>query len=78
MKRIISLVWLMAALLMLLAGCGAPRVTLTVLAGSELQDLEPLLPLIERQTGVRLKMEYTGTLTGVEKLLGGAPYDLAS
>ena len=48
-----------------------------MLAGSELQDLEPLFPQIERETGVRLKMEYTGTLTGAEKLLGGADYDLA-
>lgn len=77
MKRIISLVGLMAALLTLLAGCGAPRATLTVLAGSELQNLEPLLPRIEQQTGIRLKMEYTGSLTGAEKLLGGASYDLA-
>jgi Ca-activated chloride channel family protein len=61
----------------LLTGCVSQRTTLTVLAGSELQDLEPLLPQIERQTGVRLKMEYTGSLTGAEKLLAGADYDLA-
>ena len=77
MKRwpVVTLVALL--LLALIAGCSRPRTTLTVLAGSELQDLEPLFPQIERQTGVRLKMDYTGTLTGAEKLLGGAPYDLA-
>ena len=32
---------LIAALFVLLAGCSAPRTTLTVLAGSELRDLEP-------------------------------------
>ena len=77
MKRwpIISLIAML--ILALLASCSPQRTTLTVLAGSELQDLEPLFPQIERETGVRLKMEYTGTLTGAEKLLGGAPYDLA-
>lgn len=77
MKRwpLVTLVALL--LLALIAGCSRPRTTLTVLAGSELQDLELLFPQIERETGVRLKMEYTGTLTGVERLLGGAPYDLA-
>ena len=77
MKRwhVVTLVALL--LVALIAGCSRPRSTLTVLAGSELQDLEPLFPQIERQTGVRLKMEYIGTLTGAEKLLGGAPYDLA-
>ena len=77
MKRwpIISLIAML--ILALLASCSPQRTTLTVLAGSELQDLELVFPQIERETGVRLKMEYTGTLTGAEKLLGGAPYDLA-
>ena len=62
-----------------LAGCNALRSgeTMTVLAGSELKDIEPLLDEIERNTGVRLQMEYSGTLNGVEALLGGADYDLA-
>jgi len=62
-----------------LTGCNTQRsgVTMTVLAGSELKDIEPLLGDIERNTGVRLQMTYTGTLDGVEALLGGAHYDLA-
>ena len=62
-----------------LVGCSAlrPRETMTVLAGSELKDIEPLLDEIERNTGVRLQMTYSGTLDGVEALLNGADYDLA-
>jgi Ca-activated chloride channel homolog len=65
--------------LAVLAGCNALRSgeTMTVLAGSELKDIEPLLDEIERNTGVRLQMEYSGTLNGVEALLDGADYDLA-
>lgn len=66
----------------LLAGCGehagtsAGRGELTVLAGSELKDIEPLLPQIEKATGVRLQLKYAGTLDAVEQLQGGAQYDL--
>jgi Ca-activated chloride channel family protein len=73
--RFLVLVCLLLATL--LTGCAPQRTPLTVLAGSELQDLAPLLPQIERQTGVQLKMEYIGSLTGAEKLLAGAGYDLA-
>ncbi len=67
-------------LLLLAAGCGgdrAPALTLTVLAGSELRDIEPLLPQIRKATGVTLEMHYAGTLEAVEKLQAGEPYDLA-
>lgn len=50
---------------------------LTVLAGSELKDLEPMLEDIRDNTGIRLKMHYTGTLEGAEKLMAGEPVDLA-
>ena len=65
--------------LTLLVGCNPLRAseTMTVLAGSEVKDIEPLLDEIERNTGVRLQLEYTGTLDGVESLLNGADYDLA-
>jgi Ca-activated chloride channel family protein len=64
----------------LLAGCGGsedPAKTLTVLAGSELKDLEPLLPDLEKATGVKLKMSYAGTLEGAEKIAGGEATDAA-
>lgn len=51
--------------------------TLRVLAGSELKDIEPLLPQLEKDTGVRLKLDYTGTLEGAEQLAQGADYPLA-
>jgi Ca-activated chloride channel family protein len=50
---------------------------LTVLAGSELKDLEPLLPRIREATGVSLRFEYTGTLDGAEQILNGSDADLA-
>ena len=54
------------------AGCsGQPSQTLTILAGSELKDLEPLFPDIQRATGVLLQPTYIGTLEGAEKIAGG-------
>ena len=50
---------------------------LHVLAGSELKDIEPLLPQLEKDTGVRLKLDYIGTLEGAEQLAQGANYPLA-
>jgi Ca-activated chloride channel homolog len=60
-------------------GCGesVPKVELTAIAGSEIKDLEPLLPEIRKQTGVSLKLTYSGTLEGIERLERGEAYDLA-
>ena len=73
------------AFALLVAACGkndqpapqAPAVTLSVLAGSELKDMEPLLPSIQAATGVTLQVHYSGTLDAVEKLQAGEAYDLA-
>jgi Ca-activated chloride channel homolog len=46
--------------------------TLTILAGSELKDLEPLLPQMDQATGMTVKLEYAGTLAGTEELLNGS------
>ena len=51
--------------------------TLTVLAGSELKDLEPILPDIERKAGVKLSFTYTGTLDGAQRISDGDGRDLA-
>lgn len=51
--------------------------TLTVMAGSELKDIEPLLPAITKATGIQLQLQYTGTLEAVEKLQSGQQTDLA-
>jgi Ca-activated chloride channel family protein len=69
----------------LLAGCGSqssspdpndPNV-LTVLAGSEVKDLAPMLPDIQKATGVTLVLSYSGTLEGAEAIAAGANTDVA-
>ena len=74
-------VFILAALLaaLVLAGCGgvSPENRLTVLAGSELKDLEPMFDDIHRETGFQLEMEYTGSLDGAERLMSGEEVDLA-
>jgi Ca-activated chloride channel family protein len=69
----------------LLVGCGSSNTspdandpsTLTVLAGSEVKDLVPLLPDIKSATGVSLVLSYSGTLEGAEAISGGAATDVA-
>lgn len=64
-----------------LGGCttGTPEpAALTVLASSELADLEPLLADLRRDTGVELKLDRRGTIRAAEELAaGGADHDLA-
>ncbi|WP_407570776.1 substrate-binding domain-containing protein [Deinococcus altitudinis] len=57
---------------LLLAACTKPQSTLTVLGGSELADLKPILDDVAKASGVTLKVSYTGTLDGTEQLLSGA------
>jgi Ca-activated chloride channel family protein len=59
------------------APSAASAQTFTILAGSELKDLVPLLPGIEQATGLQLKLNYVGTLEGVERLGSGDPADAA-
>jgi Ca-activated chloride channel family protein len=76
------LVLLLAATLatgVLVAGCGTSPPddahTLNLLAGSELKDLEPLLPEIQDKTGVAVKLNYVGTLEGAERIANGDKAD---
>ncbi|MCX7112018.1 MAG: substrate-binding and VWA domain-containing protein [Proteobacteria bacterium] len=72
------ILYIFAALM--LSGCDGQKSaseSLTVLAGSELKDMEPLLGEIENKTGIKLQMTYSGTLDGAEKLIAGEPTDLA-
>jgi Ca-activated chloride channel family protein len=71
------LIFAAVAALLVASACTVPPTTLRVLAGSEVENLEPLFPEIEKATGVRLEMTYMGTLTGVEKLLAGEAFDAA-
>lgn len=79
---------LLLALGALLAACGdkpadsaanapPPANTFTILAGSELKDLEPLLPAAEQATGLKIVLKYTGTLEGVERMAAGEAVDAA-
>ncbi|WP_329584180.1 substrate-binding and VWA domain-containing protein [Kitasatospora sp. NBC_01250] len=49
---------------------GAPY-TLRVLAGSELQDMQPVLDDVRKATGVTVTLSYTGTLDGAQTVAGG-------
>ena len=47
----------------------------TILAGSELKDLEPALVSAARAAGVEVKFSYAGTLDAVERLNAGERFD---
>jgi Ca-activated chloride channel family protein len=51
--------------------------TLTILAGSELSDLQPLVSRIRNDTGLDLRFEYAGSLDGAESIVRGTDADLA-
>jgi Ca-activated chloride channel family protein len=79
LKKIIMIGGVISALAFVLTGCGEslPQETLTVLAGSELSDLQPKLNDIRKKTGVTLQFEYIGTLDGAEEIVNGTTaYDL--
>lgn len=52
-----------------------PANAFSVLAGSELKDVEPQLVEAARQAGVALRIEYAGTLDIVERINGGEAFD---
>jgi Ca-activated chloride channel family protein len=67
-------------LVLVLAGCGQSTQNpenLTLLAGSELEDLKPFLPTIEQAAKVKLTVRYGGTLGIAEQIDQGEPADLA-
>jgi Ca-activated chloride channel family protein len=79
-RRIAALVGAVVVTIGLLAcNVGQPDEshTLTVLAGSELRDLEPMLPDLQKATGIKLAPTYIGTLEGAEKIVGGDKSDVA-
>jgi Ca-activated chloride channel family protein len=45
--------------------------TLRILAGSELTDLGPILAQAKKDIGVTVKLDYAGTLAGVQRVLDG-------
>ncbi|MGH3382389.1 MAG: hypothetical protein ACRDP6_47435, partial [Actinoallomurus sp.] len=45
--------------------------TLRILAGSELADLKPILDQAKKDIGITVKLDYAGTLAGVQQVLDG-------
>jgi Ca-activated chloride channel homolog len=79
-RRIFVFICIASMLILTTTGCGASSFNskvMTVLAGSELSDLSPMLDEIQKNTGVRLQFQYTGTLDGAEQIMAGAKFDLA-
>lgn len=74
---IITIILLILSVACGLSSTGSSQNIMTVLAGSELKDIEPFFDQIYDNTGVRLQMSYVGTLDGAEKLLLGEQVDLA-
>ncbi len=48
-----------------------PAATLRILAGSELADLRPILAQAKKDIGVTVRLDYTDTLAGVQRVLDG-------
>jgi Ca-activated chloride channel family protein len=79
-RRLVALAFVGVVATGSLTACaGAPDEshTLTVKAGSEIKDLVPLLADVEKATGVRLVLTYSGTLEGAEAIAGGEATDAA-
>jgi Ca-activated chloride channel family protein len=81
-RRALSIVAGLAALAggtLAVSGCGSgSSSTLTVLAGSEVKDLAPLLGDIESHTGIKLTFDYVGTIDGTQQIVDGRDkHDLA-
>ena len=51
--------------------------TLSIIGGSELADLEPFLDRIKDKSGVGIKLTFSGTLAGVDRIRGGEHFDAA-
>jgi Ca-activated chloride channel family protein len=58
-------------------GASSSPDTLTVLAGSELKDMQPILDAAKKATGVKVVFQYTGSLAGADQIASGTPADAA-
>lgn len=82
MRRLIAIVLAAALGAAFACSSGSPAVpgtakTLSVLAGSEVKDIEPLLPDLQRETGYKLQLNYVGSLDGAQRIVSGDPAQLA-
>lgn len=72
------------ALSMFLTACSPKNETaqaqengLTILAGSEIKAIEPLLKEAEKELGFPISIKYVGTIEGVENIKAGENYSIA-
>ncbi len=77
MTRFLFIKGILLLVVLSLNGCSPPSTPLSVLAGSELKDLEALLPEVNRCAGTQLDFTFIGSLDGTESLAGGAHHDVA-
>ncbi|QXE38005.1 VWA domain-containing protein [Streptomyces sp. GMY02] len=75
----LCLAWLLLGTAVTACSAGDPEpVTLRVLASSELADMAPLLDDLREETGIKLEMEYRGTVDAGDALASGSyRHDLA-
>lgn len=71
--RFISVVILSA---FTLSAC-APKKSINIIAGSEIQNIEPLLTQASKDLGFDINIQYSGTIEGVEAVKTSDTYDVA-
>jgi Ca-activated chloride channel family protein len=79
MKRTPALIATILSAGLLLSGCAsltpapapADPNTLRILAGSEVKDMVPILETAAAEIGVKVELEYTGTLEGTQQVASG-------
>src|SRR5262245_4273710 len=80
-RRLVPTALALCLMLTALGGCiggDSPVRRLTVLASSELADMQPILDQLRKDTGVELVMDYHGTVDAANSLTPGEyQYDLA-
>jgi Ca-activated chloride channel family protein len=74
MKGYLAILAVVAGLF--LHACSQPVEQVSILAGSELKDIKPMLDEIRNETGINIEFHFTGTLDGAESIASGAQYDL--
>lgn len=59
-----------------LSAC-APKKSINIIAGSEIQNIEPLLTQASKDLGFDINIQYSGTIEGVEAIKTSDTYDVA-
>lgn len=79
MRNKLGKIGLVALMSVVLFGCEKVDTQggLTILAGSEIKNIEPLMTEASKKLGFPIKMEYTGTIEGVEAVKSGSQYSAA-